>query len=395
MLRRTFLSIAFAAFATLVIVPGPWVWADLPDSGYDTASITNPGGALTDYSPPVDLSRMSTDWWAAVDTTDGTKGRVALDVNGTEVPADWIDFDDTAETGWLRFEWSGTLPSTGTNVVRIYPPQAANSSYAASSTYGSDNAYQTSVTGYWPDGGSIDRTVNGYDGTGAGSVSFGGAVGKVGAATDYDGSSQYSDLGNPVLDDIEAANALAIMIWANPDAIASDGALVSSWSGDSSLLTWLDVGGAGAGYAAIVRDSSNGLTRTGEDTATATAGSWAFVSMTWDGTTLIVYVDGQESARSESARVLNPTPNPLGIAADADNSRHFDGLLNDVQVHSVARSADWIAEEYAATNDQATFWGTWTWNAPSGGNIVPLVNHYHRMRRAEHDPDDEQQEDAA
>lgn len=113
----------------------------LPATTYDTATLVNPSSSLTDFALVVDLSRMSAAWWAAVDTTDGTKGRAAKDSGPTELACDWLDFDSVNETGWLRVKWSGTLASSGTQTLRVYPPQAANASVSASDTYGSNNAY--------------------------------------------------------------------------------------------------------------------------------------------------------------------------------------------------------------------------------------------------------------
>ena len=101
----------------------------LPATGYGTATISNPDGALTDFTLMIDLSRMHASWWAAVDTADGTKGRAAKS-DDTELATDWIDFNDSLETGWLRVKYTGTLSASGTQTIKIFPPVAANSSTA-------------------------------------------------------------------------------------------------------------------------------------------------------------------------------------------------------------------------------------------------------------------------
>src|SRR6056297_96504 len=93
---------------------------------YATATVTNPSSALTDFTLIIDLSTLPQDWWDAVTSSDGTKGRASKGDGTTELACDWIDFDDTAETGLLRVLWSGTLASTGTQEVRIYPPLSGN-----------------------------------------------------------------------------------------------------------------------------------------------------------------------------------------------------------------------------------------------------------------------------
>src|SRR6056297_1214654 len=128
------------------------------------ATVTNPTSALTDFTLIVDLSTMPASWWSAVSTSDGTRGRVYKGDGTTRLACDWIDFDDTAETGLLRVLWSGTLASTGTQELWIEPPVSGNDAVAADNTYGSDNAYDDDWEGYWPDGGGSDRTENNNDG---------------------------------------------------------------------------------------------------------------------------------------------------------------------------------------------------------------------------------------
>jgi hypothetical protein len=112
---------------------------------FAVATISNPASAQTDFSLLVDLSTMPAEWWASVDTADGTKGRAAKDDGATELATDWIDFDSGAETGLVRVKWTGTLASSGVQKVRIYSPRASRSSYGATDTYGSDNAYDASL----------------------------------------------------------------------------------------------------------------------------------------------------------------------------------------------------------------------------------------------------------
>src|SRR5690606_5987295 len=122
----------------------------LPDTGYALLEVSNPSSALTDFSLLVDLSLLPQGWWDAVDTSDPTKGRAAKDAGEVELPCDWIAFDADTQTGWLRVLWTGTLASTGEQLLRVYPPVEANASVAAGETYGQYAAYDEDWAAYWP-----------------------------------------------------------------------------------------------------------------------------------------------------------------------------------------------------------------------------------------------------
>ena len=329
----------------------------LPSTGYATAAATNPASALTDFTLVVDLADMPAEWWAAVDTSDGTKGRAAKD-DGTELPADWIDFDDVNETGWLRVKWSGTLASSGTQTVRIYPPVAANSSYAAGDTYGQDNAYDASWEGYWPLHDGNDRTANGNDLTAGGGVTFGNAAGKVGDATDFElGSSQYATAGTTGL----SASAGTVLGWHRPETVAPDSYFIFGHfnSGNriyvhvTNLQTYVGVGDdfivGGAG-------------------SVVSAGNWYHSGLTWNGGTWARFFGGAQ-AETGSYTNLSSIGATLAVGAlwNGSASNHYDGVLDDVQMHSVARATAWIDAEHDQTNDNAGFWGAWAWNAAAAG----------------------------
>lgn len=55
-------------------------------------------------------------------------------------------------------------------------------------------------------------------------------------------------------------------------------------------------------------------------------------------------------------------------------SKDFLGTMWGISIHSTARIGEWISEEYSQTDDNATFWGTWIWTAPSGGVINPVIS---------------------
>ena len=337
----------------------------LPSSTYDTATLVNPTSSLTDFTLIVDLSRMSAAWWAAVDTSDGTKGRAAKDSGPTELACDWIDFDDANETGLLRVKWSGTLASSGTQTLRVYPPMAANASVAASDTYGSDNAYDADWLGYWPLHDANDRTANGNHLTANGGVTAGGATGKIGRATDFDGSDDYFSRTNLTValgqsfslwhEQWQAGSPFHNSVTANVTCVGLRTPAIGRWD-----CTW-EI--SNVGYP---RYKTGGPTGDAHVFATASTG----------GVTTL-HINGNIESTAASGFGQSGTSGEMNIGSTSNGK--WLGWINEVQYHDVERTSEWAAYEYDQTNDQATFWGTWTNTPVAGGISIPVVMHHRRM----------------
>lgn len=353
-----------------------------PSTGYAVATASNPASALTDFTLMVDLSTMPALWWSTVDTTDGTKGRTFKDDGVTELAVDWIDFDDTAETGWARIKWSGSLASTGTQKVRIYPPVAANASVAQGDTYGQHNAYASHWAAYWTfDGGDLtDRTSNNVDLTNNGATT--GATGKVGEAFDFEFSeSDYLDSSSVPA----TAYPVTVMAWMQAESLPSvngeDGTLIAIYrSGTFEWLITVQIDDSSTpNNAPVCRTRDAGL-------ATATHGSamsaatWHFVDAHATSSEVAINLDrGTEVTQAHSETPTNINLTEVGRNLQG-GGREWDGLIDDLQVHSVELADAWRDHEHDQTNSQSTFWGTWTWVA-AGGIVNLLEGKLARPRR--------------
>lgn len=349
----------------------------LPSSTYDTATLVNPGSSLTDFTLIVDLSRMSAAWWSAVDTTDGTKGRAAKDSGPTELACDWIDFDSVNETGLLRVKWSGTLATSGTQTLRVYPPMAANASVAANATYGSDNAYDADWDVYIPDGGGIDRTSNNRDATPNGDVVAGNTTGKIGQGTTYDGANDYSEI---VADSfMDGYTEFTMLLWVNSDSVSGQRAFMSAdWDSAVNAQALLQQNGNKI-VAAVQDNSSHFMVAT--STATISVSTWVHAGLRYSGVNgAEVFVNGaQDGAASATPTAVKSSSGPIRIGNNSPLTKDYDGISNDVQIHSTNRDDAWIDYEFEQTNDQATLWGTWTNTPVAGGISIPVVMHHRRM----------------
>lgn len=330
----------------------------LPATTYDTATATAPGSNQTDFTLLVDLSLMSSAWWAAVDTSDPTKGRAAKD-DETELAVDWVDFDDTAETGWARILWSGTLASAGSDVLRIYPPVSGNASVAAGDTYGQYNAYNSGWAGYWPLGDLNNRCAATGHLTAYNSPTSG-IAGKVGEAYRLDdASSQYlmNETEGPFLTDFPAT----IMCWARHNDF-----------GATQPTPFCSGGNASEGYIRLRYNSgfkpqasmSGG---TFEDSGgSLSVDTWYHLCARLTSSEIEAFVDsvGSGSPTSHSTTWKNNSASVVGARRTNTVMAHYmSGDVQECQMHGVERGDDWIAHEYNQSNDQSSFWGSWS-NVP-------------------------------
>lgn len=313
------------------------------------ATVSNPSAALTDFTLIVDLADMPASWWTAVDTTDGTRGRVYKGDGTTRLACDWIDFDDTAETGLLRVLWSGSLASSGTQQLWIEPPVSGNAAVAADNTYGSDNAYDANWEGYWPfDADFADRTVNGSNAsTGSGNPAIV-AGGKRGQCLDATPGGHLDATISTLTN-----SQITIIGWGKPSANST-----SFVGTDASTEVVL---GVSSGKLRFVLNSFTTNDRVSGSTSLNTTGVWQHLVGRYDGSTIDVFLNGTEDGTA------TPTGSWGSIGAinigsfNGSTSDDWEEQLDDVQIHSTGRSDPWIVQEYDQTNDNSTFWGTWSW----------------------------------
>lgn len=330
----------------------------LPETVYAYATATNPSATLTDFSLAVDLSLMPAAWWTLVDTVDGTKGRAAKD-DGTELACDWIDFNNNGDgtgTGLLRVKWESTLATTGSQILRVYPPMDANAAVAAGDTYGSDAAYDLGYQCYIPDGLGVDRTVNGNDFTAVGSPTVGGSAGPIGAATDLNGSSQLGSAPSMLASEPEE---VLICMWINPDSVA----FCFLHGQDPTLFNGFFLGGKV--YLIGTNTSEDSISLSAPSNLTFDTSGWQMYSVRWSASTTLLEAfrnatksSGSANTSGEGLRDMDQTM-AIGAAQTGTPANYFDGDVAQISFHRAIRTDAWVALEYAQLASNTTFWGEW------------------------------------
>ena len=330
---------------------------------YAKATVTNPSSSLTDFTLIVDLSDMPSSWWSDVDTADGTKGRAAKDDGVTELACDWIDFDNVAETGLVRIKWSGTLSSVGTQIVRIYPPRAANASYASTDTYGSDNAYKSAIERYYPlNSDPNDRTSNSGNLTENGSPTYSDNM------VQLNGSSQWLDTSTLPI----SSQPISILVYADVSSTAAIEYIVGQYNSGSSSQ-WLSLGLRSPGLRAWDRNSGT----IAETLTSYHDNAKHHFALTESSTLLELFADGSFVTSTSDTILSYPFDNlTVGRTGDSSPSNYFNGGVSHIMILSEVVSSAFIDQEHSMVSNNSTFWGTWSYVGAGGYTLTAEKGSY-------------------
>ena len=146
---------------------------------------------------------------------------------------------------------------------------------------------------------------------------------------------------------------ITILAWINPESFPQE------WC---HIVGGYESGGSYPGYALAIGSTGdiavwNGTSWQVSTDGIVSTGSLQHVGYTNDNTDNTYYYAGSSDS-TDTAGNPNSYAGVRAISADASGAQEFDGIIDELQIHSAARSAAWIGEEYAQTNNNATFWGS-------------------------------------
>lgn len=325
-------------------------------AGYATIIYDAPTGDVSGFTALLDAETKLgalTDFTNDIDTTDGSRGRVAANADDTEYAFDWIADDVSADLELLAVG-VGTVLAASTDAARtlkIFAPNTRNTAYGVSDTYGQYNAYPSDCEGYYPfSSNAVDRTSNQRNGSIVGTASYASSV-----------------LGNGIQNEVTlptnpftANDGVYISAWVDTPATAD---IVEDWPTSFLLRASSGTLQAYAKVNAAVLGPASQSISTGSHKI---ALRFESESGGYSTTTLYTYLDG-----------VVGTPDTDAFNADlqigASITVNDGALLNHISqlwLYSDARSANFESYVNAQTSDNSTFWGTPTW--VSGGGSVEL-----------------------
>ncbi len=158
--------------------------------------------------------------------------------------------------------------------------------------------------------------------------------GRFGRALSFNGTSQFVTVPDaPVLD---LSNGMTLMAWVYPTAAAgARNVLLKEDAGDLAygLYANTDLETPGAYYR------TGTVTRQVNGSATLPLNVWSHVAVTYSGSSLVLYLNGNAVSTAPFVGTINATAGPLKIGGNAVWGEWFQGRIDEVRVYRRALTA--------------------------------------------------------
>jgi hypothetical protein len=238
---------------------------------------------------------------------------------------------------WVRIP---DLSSTTDTIIYIYygSPLSGEGNYFAVWDSGFLAVHHLSEAS----GTHYDSTSNNNDGTPFGNLNQG-IAGHIDGADDFDGVNDDVEL--PQVFTSESQFTMEAWFYAEAGSEFNAGYIVSQFAGTPFVGSMFNV----------YHNTSLQFFINSASTATPVSlGTWYYVGGTFDGTTGRLYINGIMITQF-AANLTWPSAR-MYIGDRADRTRHWSGLIDEVRVSNIPRSANWIRTCYYNQYDPSGFY---------------------------------------
>jgi hypothetical protein len=209
----------------------------------------------------------------------------------------------------------------------------------------------TSLVGLWHfDGDALDSSGNDNDGDVYGATA--GVPGKFGNALNFDGVDDYASI--PHSTSLDISSVITVEAWIKADTLGSQNAIIRKGLWDTAVIkSWgLDIQQIGGVKKArfFIYDGTMGYLAT---SGAITTGTWHHLAGTYDGTTVDIYLDGDNVLSTSVNYVGDIDTNTEGIVIGMRNDDcFFDGLIDEVRIWKEALDSGQIEQSYDLGTEQ-------------------------------------------
>ncbi len=276
-----------------------------------------------------------------------------------------------ALVAWVRIP---SLSATvDTEIFMYYGYSGASNQQNPTGVWNSD------YSGVWhmnndPSGSSpqvADSTSNNNDGVSSGSMTSGDLVsGQIGTALDFDGTDDYISVANA--SSLNPTTAVTFSAWSYFRDTSGGGYIIGK-PYTSNASPWHNFRVYHRSDNDRYEYSVTKQTNTSVETTSASTyapNNWRYVTVTYDGTDMKLYVDGNLDKTTTSAGTLEAYATSIYFGREVGTGRH-NGIIDEGRISTIARDADWIKTEYY---NQVNPSNTYTLDPPESGTSSPVVS---------------------
>ncbi|HEY6866003.1 MAG TPA: LamG domain-containing protein, partial [Candidatus Eisenbacteria bacterium] len=184
-------------------------------------------------------------------------------------------------------------------------------------------------------------------------------TGVEGGALSFDGANDYAQV--PADSRLDITSAITIAAWIRPARVATQDVVKKAVNGGTDGYE-LALSSAGKVFLRFNQKTSADTYRLNSVASYPIDGTWMHVAATYDGATMKMYVNGALDGSVAKTVTIATNANALGIGAQSDGVRWFQGALDDVRLYNRALSAGEI---------QALLSHTIAASAGPGGSVSP------------------------
>ncbi len=165
--------------------------------------------------------------------------------------------------------------------------------------------------------------------------------GKYGHALQFNGTNALVTIPNSA--SLELSSGMTLEAWVNPSTVDAGWRDVIYKANDNYYLEATSTNGALPDAGMI----AGGSYADAFGTATLPPNTWSFLTETYNGSTLLLYVNGTQVASTAHTGAIATSTGALQIGGDSTYGQYFAGLIDEVRIYSVALTAAQIQSDEA------------------------------------------------
>jgi chitodextrinase len=309
--------------------------------GGDTQPPTAPSN-LT--ATAASASQINLSWTASMDNV-GVTGYYVQRCSGSGC----TNFTQIANPSGTTTTYSDTgLAGSTTYNYRVQATDAAGNLSAFSNTATATTSASTGTPGlvaaydFNAGSGTTVSDVSGNGNTGTIVNATWTTAGKFGGALSFNGTNAQVVINDSA--SLHLTSAATLEAWVNPSSALTGWQDVIYKPLDNFFLEASSSNGNKPGTGVLLTSSAEPLAY---GSAALTASTWTHLAMTYDGTTLKIYVNGALVTSTTQTGTITTSTNALQIGGDTTYGQYFKGLIDEVRVYNIALTQAQIQTDMA------------------------------------------------